>query len=328
MQEPNGAILREWLSDATEVERLCALGEAALGEMQRTASRPTAGAKQAPQRHTPTMMKEKPKFLDKYDITGILIRWWLFLFVLFVMSYYMLPILIAVAAVLGPYIVAALLSILAFLLALIPNIIRYRSAVSKYNADFAEANSRADKEYEQAFASWQSEEAARQASNNQLLAVKKALEPEIARVKSTLEGLYEQRRRIYSTGSLAREYQTLQAVAAMGGYLETGRCERLYGHGGAIDTFAHDAQLSLITSKLDVIIRKLDDIRYSQVCLYRAVQENNQELGKIRGELGQLASAQTATAAASTSLVAIESYNANCLREIERIQRKAYYKSL
>ena len=42
---------------------------------------------------------------------------------------------------------------------------------------------------------------------------------------------------IYSENVLSQKYRSLVAVAAMYGYLETGRCNTIYGHGGIYDTY-------------------------------------------------------------------------------------------
>lgn len=129
--------------------------------------------------------------------------------------------------------------------------------------------------------------------------------------------LLKKRSELYCTHYLDKAYRGLAPTAAMYGYLTSGRCICVYGHGGIVDTFVHDQQFSILNQKLDVIISQLDDIRSTQLELARALDKNDQEIKGLRNDI-KLLSEQVQ--GSHQSLMQCQEYAARSLSWIAGIQ--------
>lgn len=79
----------------------------------------------------------------------------------------------------------------------------------------------------------------------------------------------------YSKGIVFPKYRNLPAISSFYEYLCAGRCDALEGHEGAYNIFENEVYQKLIISKLDDVIRRLDDIAQNQHMLYEAIRESN-----------------------------------------------------
>ncbi len=115
---------------------------------------------------------------------------------------------------------------------------------------------------------------------------------------------------LYAANYLDKRYRNLAATAAMLGYLTSKRCTVIYGHGGIIDTFVHDSQFEIINGKLDSIIARLDEIRYTQTELVSALNRNSSELAAMRRSIDTFSSQMHRD---NERILACERWNSECL---------------
>ncbi len=108
---------------------------------------------------------------------------------------------------------------------------------------------------------------------------------------------------LYAKNLLPAIYRNFVAVSTMYGYLATGRCTTVEGHGGIYDTYERDMQVNRIITKLDEISDKLDVIRENQHDLYMAVQRGNEVADGIYRETVRIANSNERTAK-NTAIIA------------------------
>lgn len=90
---------------------------------------------------------------------------------------------------------------------------------------------------------------------------------------------------LYNLNILPRKYQNIVATTTMYEYLVTGRCTKIEGHGGMIDTYEYDTKLGVIINNLVEINAKLDVIQRNQEMLYNELCIANQHLSKIEKDI-------------------------------------------
>jgi len=141
----------------------------------------------------------------------------------------------------------------------------------------------------EAKAKYDAELTSRKDAASKRLATVPRLKNERQIMQSVLNELMKKRAQLYRTNYLDKAYCSLVPVGAMYGYLKTGRCTTVYGHGGVIDTYIHDQQFEILNSKLDTIIYKLDEIRATQIELTNALEKNNNEMKALKSEIERFA---------------------------------------
>lgn len=102
-----------------------------------------------------------------------------------------------------------------------------------------------------------------------------------AEIFSALQNAKKNLSDIYSVNVFPERYRTLCAAATMLGYLETGRCNTIQGHGGIYDTYEHDMQNRAIITRLEEIKNITLQIEANQQLLMREMQEANRLLNNI-----------------------------------------------
>lgn len=136
--------------------------------------------------------------------------------------------------------------------------------------------------------------------------------------------LADARDRLYAMDYLPTDsYHGFVPVAAMYGYLKSGRVTVVYGHGGIIDTFVHDSQFEMLNSKLDTIIKQLDLIRASQHELAVAIEKTRREQERISSDILQ---ATRESAGSMAEMAACQRYSAECLSWIATVNTYAAYR--
>lgn len=93
---------------------------------------------------------------------------------------------------------------------------------------------------------------------------------------------------IYAKNILPAKYRSLNAVATLYEYLETGRCNTIEGHGGIYDTYETDLQRGIIIETLTDIRDLMYRIESNQQLLYRELQQANSALSSIRSSLSEI----------------------------------------
>lgn len=90
---------------------------------------------------------------------------------------------------------------------------------------------------------------------------------------------------IYSEQLIPKRYQGLIPVSTIYGYLETGRCNIICGHGGVYDTYERDLQAGIIINNLMEINRKLSIVINNQKKLYDVLQSIDSTVSSIKSEV-------------------------------------------
>ncbi len=100
-------------------------------------------------------------------------------------------------------------------------------------------------------------------------------------IKSALANTKSELDRLYATNYIHPKYRNLIAVATIYEYIDTGRCNSLEGADGAYNLFELEVRLDRIITKLDVIIRNLEQIRSNQYYLYEAINNIQPQIEKV-----------------------------------------------
>lgn len=80
----------------------------------------------------------------------------------------------------------------------------------------------------------------------------------------------------YSKDLIFPKYRNLVAVCSCYEYFLSGRCYSLTGPSGAYNIYENEVRLELICTKLDDVIKQLEQVKRNQYALYQAVHEGNQ----------------------------------------------------
>lgn len=126
------------------------------------------------------------------------------------------------------------------------------------------------------------------AAENQQLANSNAreiqlLNRQLDRIRASYQKTSNALKQYYSVDIIYPKYRYLTAVASFYEYFCSGRCSKLEGHEGAYNIFEEELLHKLILSKLDDIIKRLDDISNNQHMLYTALRENNKKVDHLYG---------------------------------------------
>jgi hypothetical protein len=114
----------------------------------------------------------------------------------------------------------------------------------------------------------------------------------IIETQSTLDTLY-------SLDIIFVKYRHFVAVASFCEYIQSGRCDSLEGASGAYNLYESELRQNVIIGQLSAVIKGLAQIRDAQYMLYEAINESNNVLRDISGELGGIKTTTTVAAAAS-----------------------------
>lgn len=130
----------------------------------------------------------------------------------------------------------------------------------------------------------------RQAENNWVITVaeESVLSEKQKEISIALQSAKKRLSEIYSKNILPTKYRSLNAVATLYEYLETGRCNTIQGHGGIYDTYETDLQRGLIIKTLTDIRDSMHRIEANQQLLYRELQQVNQTLSSINSSLTEI----------------------------------------
>ena len=100
------------------------------------------------------------------------------------------------------------------------------------------------------------------------------------------------RAKIYSTNYLAPTYRGLVPTGTMYGYLTSGRCTSITGHGGIFDTYSNDLmhekilnEQKITNTKLDTVSMQLNSLQKNQSHLLDELMEINQTVATMSSSL-------------------------------------------
>lgn len=95
-------------------------------------------------------------------------------------------------------------------------------------------------------------------------------------------------RDIYAVNVLPERYRSFCAAATMLGYLQTGRCNTIQGHGGIYDTYEIDMQNRAIITTLEEIKNISLQIEANQQLLLSEMQQANRTLTNINQTVNRI----------------------------------------
>lgn len=92
--------------------------------------------------------------------------------------------------------------------------------------------------------------------------------------------------KIYSLNIIYPKYHhNFVAIASLYEYFASGRCQTL---GEAYNKYEEELRLNLIISKLDTIIKKLDEIKQNQFMLYDAINKSNETNRQLLSQIKKI----------------------------------------
>lgn len=93
---------------------------------------------------------------------------------------------------------------------------------------------------------------------------------------------------IYAENVLPVQYRSLSAVVTLYEYLETGRCNKIQGHGGIYDTYEVEKMQIRQLQQMVQMNQRLGRIEDSQRYICREMYRANQTLSSINSSLGEI----------------------------------------
>ena len=87
--------------------------------------------------------------------------------------------------------------------------------------------------------------------------------------------------KLYSLNIIHPEFRNIVAVSSFYQYVDTGMCDKLEGHEGAYTLYLHESWYRTLSSQIENIIDRLDQIQSNQFVLYRAVKSANEKIDRL-----------------------------------------------
>ena len=113
----------------------------------------------------------------------------------------------------------------------------------------------------------------------------KAIEYEMSFIEKCLEEPIKLKEEIYSYNIIYGKYRNFIAISSFIDYFMSGRCDSLEGSDGAYNLYEQETRTDIIINKMEVIIKKLDQIANNQYYMYNKLNEINDSLYNISGQL-------------------------------------------
>lgn len=107
------------------------------------------------------------------------------------------------------------------------------------------------------------------------------LDKEYRGVNANLKQTEQILKEYYDLDVIYPKYRNFVCMASVLDYLQSGICTQLTGHEGAYRILEEDIKFRRIENKLDIVIKKLDEIKETQYSIYMAIQEANNNLNSI-----------------------------------------------
>lgn len=152
--------------------------------------------------------------------------------------------------------------------------------------------------------------------------------PERGKLKTIYKQTDALLNKLYSINVIGEKYRNLVAVSSFYEYLKYERCSSLTGVNGAYNKFEDELYKRQIISKLEEIIKKLDEIKDNQFMLYNAIKESQQQTRQLFDDLHcQMNQCSRNQRAINESLDRLD-YNSRCIKmnlDIESYWRNLRY---
>lgn len=113
----------------------------------------------------------------------------------------------------------------------------------------------------------------------------KAIEYEMDYIEKCLEEPIKLKQEMYSYNIIYGKYRNFIAISSFIDYFMAGRCDCLSGNDGAYNLYEQETRTDIIINKIDIIIKKLDQIAENQYYVYNKINEINNTLSNISGQL-------------------------------------------
>lgn len=133
------------------------------------------------------------------------------------------------------------------------------------------------KEFEIYSKNWKAE-CARVEKENKRKAV---LETELKKMQNQYAETGKALENLYNLNVLYPKYRDIVTVITFYEYFASGRCSQLEGHEGAYNIYENEIRMNIIISRLDEIIRNLEEIKRNQYLVYSTLKESNQKVNSL-----------------------------------------------
>lgn len=190
----------------------------------------------------------------------------------------------------------------------------YRCIINKKNKNYYQ------KEYDSEMRKYNAAVEADEQRVVRELAIKQKLTNQIAFVNSSKQETTNALQKLYSLNIVHPKYRNLVAITSFYDYFDTGRCTSLTGPGGAYDTYEYEKRFNIITTQLDVISQKLDEIINNQQYICDLMRESNATLSRIEQQNNQIMRMQSSVA----ENVELTAYNTQCTAQSVEIMEHMY----
>ena len=121
--------------------------------------------------------------------------------------------------------------------------------------------------------------------NNKYYQKIKAIDYEKDYIEKCIEEPIKLKEEIYSYNIIYGKYRNFIAISSFIDYFMSGRCDSLEGSDGAYNLYEQETRTDIIINKMEVIIKKLDQIANNQYYMYNKLNEINDSLYNISGQL-------------------------------------------
>ena len=108
---------------------------------------------------------------------------------------------------------------------------------------------------------------------------------EYKEVKKSYDSTVACLNRYYDLNIIYPKYRNFALMSSMLDYFKAGICTELTGHEGAYRILEDDIRFRRIEYKMDIIIKKLDEIKEMQGCLYSQIAEANRNVYRLENNI-------------------------------------------
>lgn len=110
---------------------------------------------------------------------------------------------------------------------------------------------------------------------------KNRLTKELQKLKETRTEILKTLMQYYSLDIIYEDYREMPYIAMFIKYFESGRCNQFEGYEGAYNLLEQDIKYNNIMSRMDDILRCLENVKYSNTLLYKGIMECNNNISRF-----------------------------------------------
>lgn len=161
----------------------------------------------------------------------------------------------------------------------------FKKELEEYDSTYAKKRISAERDYQKKCSKLKELHEQETGNYEAQFRVFQSLEKEAEQLSLTYTETTRQLQILYDQNIIFTKYRNLIAMAAITEYIESGRCNRLEGMGGAYNLFEEEIRLNLIITQLSKVVECLDQIRTSQYLLYSELSAANAHLSRIANDV-------------------------------------------